>query len=80
MERSLHSLAQFFFNASVNTFHSANNKFDNTLNALHQMALLAEKDNTKSYIFGQMLKQKCAADFIHTIIKEVNDNEKHNHW
>ena len=29
--------------ASVNTFHSANQSFDSTLNALHLMALLAEK-------------------------------------
>ena len=34
---SVHSWAQNFVNTSVNKFHSANKKFDNTLNSLHPM-------------------------------------------
>ena len=47
--------------ASVNTFHSANQIFDSTLNALHLMALLTEKENNELYTFGQMLKHPDAA-------------------
>ena len=65
--------------ASVNTFHSANQNFDITLNALHPMALLAEKENNESYTFGQMLKQPDAADFIHAMIKEADYHESHDH-
>ena len=65
----LHSRAQNVVNASGNTFQSANKKFDNTLNALHPMALLVEKENNKSYTFVQMIKQKDAADCIHAMIK-----------
>ena len=70
-------LSAIFFNASVNTFKSANKNFDNTLNALHPIALLAEKENNESYTFGQMLKHKYAADFIHAMIKEsgYRDNQ-----
>ena len=79
-ESSLHSWARFFFNASVNTFKSANKNFDNTLNALHPIALLAEKENNESYTFGKMLKKKNEVDIIHTIIKKTDDHEKCNHW
>ena len=47
-ESCLHSQAQIFVNTSVNIFHSTNKNFDNTLNALHPMALLAEKENNES--------------------------------
>ena len=73
-ECSFHSQAQIFVDASVNIFHSANNNFDNALNALHPMALLSEKENNESYTFGQMIKQKDAADFIHAMIKEADDH------
>ena len=63
----------------MNTFKSANKNFDNTLNALHPIALLAEKENNEFYTFGKMLK-KNAADIIHTIIKKTDDHEKRNHW
>ena len=65
--------------ASVNTFHSANQSFDSTLNALHPMALLAEKESNESYTFCQMLKQPDAADFIHAMIKEADDHESCDH-
>ena len=42
-ERSFYCQTQKLFFASVNTYHSANQNFDSTLNALHPMALLAEK-------------------------------------
>ena len=64
----------------MNTSHSANKNFDNTLNSLHPLAVLSEKENNESYTFGQMLKQKSAADFIHVIIKEADDNDERNHW
>ena len=44
---SLHSQAQSFVNDSVNTFYSANKNFDNTLNALHLITLLEEKENNE---------------------------------
>ena len=37
--------------AMVNAFHAANQIFDDTLNALHPMALAAEQDNNQSYTF-----------------------------
>ena len=40
---SLYCQTQKLVFASVNTFHSANQIFDSTLNVLHLMALLAEK-------------------------------------
>ena len=79
-ESSLYCQTQKLVFASVNTFHSANQKFDSTLNALHPMALLAEKENNESYTFGQMLKQPYAADFIHAMIKEADDHESRDHW
>ena len=79
-ESYFHSRALIFVNASVNTFQSANENFDNTLNDLHQMSLLAEKENNESYNFGHMLKQKDAADSIHAMIKEADNHEKRNHW
>ena len=44
------------------------------------MELLAEKDNKVSYTFGQILKHKYVAYFIHVMIKAADDNEKRNHW
>ena len=44
------------------------------------MELLAEKENNEYYTSGQILKQKYAADFIHAMIKEADNNEKRNHW
>ena len=44
------------------------------------MTLLAEKENNEYYTFVQILKQKDAADFIHTTIKEADDNKRSNHW
>ena len=44
------------------------------------MVLLAEKENNEYYTFGQILKQKDAADLIHSTIKEADDHEKRNHW
>ena len=80
MKSSLHSQAHFFVNTSVNRFHYANNNFESTLNDLRPMELLAEKEKNEYYNFGQMIKQKYAADFIQTTIKEADNNEKRNHW
>ena len=67
-ESSLYFQTQKLVFASVKKFHSANQNFDSTLNALHPMVLLTEKENNYSYNFGQMLKQPDAADFIHAMI------------
>ena len=66
--------------AAVNSFHSANQTFDNTLNVLHTMTLLAEKEDNESYTFRQMLKQPDAADFIKAMTKETSDHESKGHW
>ena len=79
-EISLNSRLQNFVNASVNISHCTNKNFDDSLNALHPMELLAEKDNKVSYTFGQILKHKYVAYFIHVMIKAADDNEKRNHW
>ena len=60
---SLHSSGQNLVYATVNSFHSANQNFDNTLNMLHPMALMAEKEDNESYTFREMLKQTDASDF-----------------
>ena len=67
-ESSLYCQTQKLVFGSVNTFHSANQNFDSTLNALHPMALLAKKENIERYTFGQMLKQPDAAYFVHAMI------------
>ena len=79
-ESSLYCQTQKLVFASVNKFHSANQNFDSTLNAIHPMALLAEKENNESYTFGQMLKQPDDADFIQEMIKEADDHESRDHW
>ena len=79
-ESSLYCQTQKLVFASVNTFHSANQNFDRTLNALHPMVLLAEKENNELYTFGQMLKQLDAADFILAMIKEADNHESRDHW
>ena len=66
--------------SSLNTFHSANQNFDGTLNALRPMALLEEKENNESYTFGKMLKQPDADDLIHAMIKEADDHESRDQW
>ena len=79
-ESSLYCQTQKLVFASVNKFYSANQNFDSTLNALHPMSLLAEKENNESYTLGQMLKQPDAADFIHAMIKKADDHESRDHW
>ena len=79
-ESSLQSRTKIFINASVNKCHSVKKNFDYTLNDRHPTELLAEKENNESYTFGQMFKHKDAADIIHAMIKEADDNEKRNHW
>ena len=79
-ECSLYCQTQKLVFASVDTFHLAKQIFDSTLNALHPMALLEEKENNESYTFGQMLKQPDSADFIHAMIKEADDHESRDHW
>ena len=77
---SLHSRGQNLVFATVNSFHSANQNFDNTLNNLHPMALLAEKQDNESYTFREMLKQSDAAEFIKAMMKESSDHESRGHW
>ena len=79
-ESSLYCQTQKLVFASVNTFYSTNQHFDSTMNALHLMALLIEKENNESYTFGNMLKQPDVADFIHAMIKEAYNHESRDHW
>ena len=58
----------------------ANQLVDNTLNSLHPMALLAEKEDNESYTFKEMLKQPDASEFIKTMMKESSDHETREHW
>ena len=76
----IHSRGQNLVFGTVNAFHTANQNFDNTLNHLHPMALLAEKEDNESYTFRQMLKQPDAAEFIKAMIKETEDHESRGHW
>ena len=78
-ESTLHSRAQDFVKALVSTFHSESKNFENTINTLHPMALLSEKENNESCTVGHIIKQKYAADFINAMIKDDNDNKKCNH-
>ena len=57
----------------------ANQLFENTLNSLHLMTLLEEKENNESYTFCQMLKQPDAPEFVKVMIKESNDHEARGH-
>ena len=77
---SLHSPAQALVFATANPFHSANQNFDNTLNAWHPMAFLAEKENNETYTFSQMLKQPDATEFVKAMIKAADDHESREHW
>ena len=75
-----HTTAQNFAFATVQRFHSANKCFDNTLNALHPMVLMAGKENNETFTFQQMLKEKDSANFIQAMKKEVDDHETRGHW
>ena len=66
--------------ATMNAFHTANQIFDNTLNASYHMALSTEQDNNKSYIFKQMLQQEDQADYVKAMMKEGIDHEAKGHW
>ena len=66
--------------AAVNAFYTSNQIFDNTLNALHPMALVTEKENIEYYTFKQMLQQEDKADFIRAMMKEASDHESKGHW
>ena len=57
-ESSLYCQTQKLVFASVNTFHSANQNFDSTLNALHQMALLADKKIMRHIFLGRCLSSR----------------------
>ena len=57
-ESSLYCRTQNLVFASVNTFHSANQNFDSTLNALHSMALLAEKEKMSRILLGRCLSSR----------------------
>ena len=61
-------------------YHSANQLFDDTLNSLHPMALVAQKEDNESYTFKQMLKQPDAAEFVKATMKETDDHESRGHW
>ena len=76
---SLHSRGQNLVFATVNSFHTANQIFDCTLNTLHSMALMAEKEDNESYTFKQMLLQDDKVDFIKTMMKETGDHESNDH-
>ena len=77
---SLHLRGQNLIFAIVDSFHSANQNFDNTLNNLHPMALLAEKQDNKSCKFWEIPKQSDAAEFIRAMMKETGDHESRGHW
>jgi hypothetical protein len=77
---NLHDRAQNLVFATVNSFHSAHMNFDNKLNMLHPMALMAEANDNDTYTFCQMLKQPDAAEFVKAMIKEADDHETRNHW
>ena len=79
-ESSLYCQTQKIVFASVNTFHSANQNFDSTLNALHPMSLLTEKENNESYTFEQILNHPDADDFIHIMIKDTDYHKSRDHW
>ena len=76
----LASSSQNLVFTTVNSYHMANQLFDNTLNSLHSMALLAEKEDNESYTFKEMLKQPDASEFIKAMMKESSDHETRGHW
>ena len=51
-ESSLYCQTQNLVFDSANTFHSDDQYFDSTLNALQPMPLLEEKENNELYSFG----------------------------
>jgi len=76
----MHTAAQNMTFATVNSFHTANQCFDGTLNCLHPMVFLAGKENNDLYTFREMLKQPDAVDFIQAMKKEVHNHETREHW
>ena len=63
----------------MNAFHTANQIFDCTLNVLHPMALMTEKEDNESYTFKQMFQQEDKSDFIKAMMKEASDHESKDH-
>ena len=52
---NFHPAAQNMVFAMANTYHSANQCFDGTLNCLHHKASIAGKENNEWYMFQEML-------------------------
>ena len=77
---SPHSCAQTLVFVRVNSLNLTNRNFDDTLNALHPMVFLAEKENNKTYTFSQMLTHQDAAELVKAMIKEANNHESWEHW
>lgn len=71
----LYSSTKHLVFATVNSYHSANQLFDNTLNSLHPMVLVAEKQDNEAYTSKEMLRQPDAAEFIKAMMREANDHE-----
>ena len=75
-----YSAAENMAFATVNQYHSADRRFDDTLNSLHPMAFVVGKENNETYTFKEMLKQPDSADFIQAMVDEVEQHEQRNHW
>ena len=64
---------------TVNSYHSAHQLFDDTLNSLYAVELVAQKKDNQSYIVRQMLEQPDAAEFIKVTLMETDDHESRRH-
>ena len=67
----LHAPAQQLVLIAVNSYHSANQLFDDTLNSLHPMASLAKKE--EMYLIP-------SNKYFRAMTKETDNHENGNHW
>ncbi len=65
---------------AVHQCNVINVNFDGSINAIHHMALAADKSNNEVYTFCEILKQDDAADFVKAMNKEIQDHEFREHW
>ena len=66
--------------SSIDYFHCLNTHFDGTLNDVSAFSLATINDTNDAYTFSEMLRQDDVPEFVHAMIKEINDHKDRDHW
>ena len=57
-----------------------NQHLDDTLNYMHPMNFSSNFFTNDTFAIKKMLQQQNVGDFIHVMLKGIDDHETHNHW